>query len=227
MLTILHGKNVTNSRNLLNSLIKQAQKKNQTITRITTENFQVDNLVNALEPDLFNQERLIILDDFQKFSLSQQKKIAQIINQSSSEKKIIIWANKNLPAKILNLFPKKQDQLFKPDKTIFSFLDSLSPDNKKKSLYLLNQTLKKEAVGLVFYLLVDRIEDLIIAKSDYRKELKKAPWQKKRLIRQAENFSQNQLEKMLKGLILLDYQQKTGQIPYSFEFGLELLIANL
>ncbi|MGI6278591.1 MAG: hypothetical protein ACOYJ8_02170, partial [Patescibacteria group bacterium] len=182
---------------------------------------------NALEPDLFKQEKLIILDDFQKFSLSQQKKIAQIINQFSSEKKIIIWANKNLPAKTLKLFPKKQDQLFKPDKTIFSFLDSLSPDNKKKSLYLLNQTLKKEAVGLVFYLLVGRIEDLIIAKSEHQKELKKAPWQKKRLIKQAENFSQNQLEKMLKGLILLDYQQKTGQMSYSFEFGLELLIANL
>jgi hypothetical protein len=227
MLTILHGQNVTNSRNLLNSLIRQAQKKNQTIARITTENFQADNLVNALEPDLFNQEKLIILDDFQKFSLSQQKKIAQIINRFSSEKKIIIWANKNLPAKILKLFPKKQDQLFKPDKTIFSFLDSLSPDNKKNSLQLLNRTLEKEATGLIFYLLVGRIEDLIIAKSEHQKELKKAPWQKKRLINQAKKFSQDQLAKILEKLIFLDYQQKTGQMPYSFEFGLELLIANL
>jgi len=227
MLTILHGENTTTSRNVLNSLVAQAQKKQQKVTRITPDGFQIENLTTVLAPDLFNQDRLIIIDNFQKFSPSQQQNIAQQIEKNPSRYRLIIWAGKKLPAKTLNLFPKKQDQLFKPDNSLFLFLDSLSARNKQRSLALLNQTLKTENPGLIFHLLAGRVEDLIIVATGHQDQLNKAPWQKSRLIAQAKNFSLSQLKTFLEQLILLDYHQKTGQLPYSFEFGLELLIASL
>jgi len=227
MLTILHGENIVASRNFLSSLINQAQNKKLPTIRLTSGDFQIDNLVSALEPDLFGQKKLIILDDFQKFSPQSQKEIAKVIKKNPSQSQIIIWANKKMPAKTLNLFPQKQDRLFKPDNLVFTFLDSLSPDNKEKCLKLLNQALDREETGLVFYLLVGRVEDLIIAKTGHQDQLKKAPWQKSRLSAQAQKFSLSQLKKFLKGLIALDYQQKNGQLFCSLEFGLELLILKL
>lgn len=227
MLTIFHGDNVIASRKVLGSLIAQAQKKQQKLIRISPSNFQIETLTTSLNPDLFNQEKLIILDDFQKFSPKQQKTIAEQIQNNPSPYQIIIWAGKKLTAKTLKLFPQKREQLFKPDNTVFLFLDSLSPDNKQKALLLLNQALDKENPGLIFYLLAGRIEDLIIVATGHQDKLSRAPWQKNRLINQAKKFSLPQLKTFLEKLILLDYRQKTGKISYSFEFGLELLIANL
>ncbi len=227
MLNILHGKNTVASRNFLNSFIAQAQNKNLPIVRITSADFQIDSLINALEPDLFSQKKLIILDDFQSFSLQSQREIASLTKKIFSENQLIIWANKEMSKKVLALFPPQQDRLFKPDNLVFTFLDSLSPDNKEKCLKLLNQALEKTELGLVFHLLIGRIEDLTIIKTGHQDQLKKAPWQKKQLFAQAQNFSLPQLKKLLKGLIALDYQQKTGQLFYSLEFGLELLILKL
>ncbi|MDD3679414.1 MAG: hypothetical protein PHX72_00950 [Candidatus Shapirobacteria bacterium] len=227
MLTILHGDNTLLSRNFLNHLIDQAKKKQLSVIRLTGTGFQIDNLVNALEPGLFDQKKLVIIDDFQKFSLQDQKNIAQITKKLSPQTQLVLWGNKKLSAKTLNLFPKKQDRLFRPDNKVFVFLDSLKPDNRENSLKLLDQILTKQEIGLVFHLLVGRIEDLIIIKTGHQDQLKKAPWQKSRLIKQAENFSLPTLKNFLEQLILLDYQQKTGRLFYSLEFGLELLIAKL
>ncbi len=227
MLTILHGENTVASRNFLGSLIKQSQRKGISITKITNENFEINNLVSALEPDLFAQKKLILIDEFQKFSLQTQKDIAEIVEKLPSENHLIIWSNKKLPAKTLKLFPQGKSQLFKPSSQVFKFLDFLTPDNKINSLNLLNQTLAQDEINLVFYLLIIRIEDLILIKTDNQDKLKKAPWQIRRLVSQAEKFSLPALEKLLKQLILLDYRQKTGRLFYSLEFGLELLIAKL
>lgn len=227
MLTIFHGDNINASRKVLGSLIDQAQKKQQKLARISPKGFQIETLITSLSPDLFNQEKLIIIDDFQKFSPKQQKIIAEQIQNNPSPHQVIIWAGKKLTAKTLKLFPQKREQLFKPDNAVFLFLDSLSPNNKQKALLLLNQALEKENPGLIFHLLAGRIEDLIIVATGHQDKLNRAPWQKNRLIDQAKKFSLPQLKNFLEKLILLDYQQKTGQIPHSFEFGLELLIASL
>ncbi len=210
MLTILHGDNIAASRNVLNSLISQAKKKQQRVIRITPDGFQIEDLIAVLGSGLFDQNKLIVIDEFQKFSLQQQKNIALQIKKNPSQHQQVVWASKKLPAKTLNLFPKKQDRLFKPENTVFFFLDSLSPNNKQRSLALLNQTLKKENPGLVFHLLTGRIEDLIIVATGHQDQLTKAPWQKSRLITQAKNFSLSQLKTFLEQLILLDYRQKTG-----------------
>jgi hypothetical protein len=227
MLTILHGENIVASRNFLNSLIKQAQRKGIAIAKLANENFQINNLVSALEPDLFGQIKLVILDEFQKFSPQNQKDITKVARKLAPENHLIIWSNKKLLAKTLKLFPQSKSQLFKPSSRIFKFLDFLAPKNKINNLRLLNQTLAQDGVNLVFYLLIGRIEELILVKTGHQSELKKAPWQTKRLIFQAEKFPLPTLEKLLKQLILLDYRQKTGRLAYTPDFGLELLIAKL
>ena len=227
MITIIHGENIVTSRNFLNSLIGQARRKEEPIIRINKDNPQIDNLVNILEPGLFTQKKLIIVDRFQKFSPQDQEDIAKTVNQVSPQNHLIIWANKKLLIKTLKLFPKKKDHLFKASSQVFKFLDSLSPSNRINSLKLLNQTLRQDNIGLVFHLLIIRTEDLIIIKTDHQDQLKIALWQKNRLIAQAKDFSLPVLKNLLEQLILLDYQNKRGRLFYSLEFGLELLIAKL
>lgn len=228
MLTILHGENIVASRNFLNLLIKQAQRKGIAVVKITNDNFQINNLVSALEPDLFGQTKLVILDEFQKFSPQAREDIAKVARKLAPQSHLVIWSNKNLPAKTLKLFPQGKDRLFKPSNQIFKLLDFLTPNQKINNLKLLNQALAQDGIGLVLYLLISRTEELILVKTGHQDKLKrKAPWQTKRLIFQAEKFPLPTLEKLLEQLILLDYRQKTGQLAYSPEFGLELLIAKL
>ena len=226
---IIHGEDVVASRKFLNSLIQRIKQKKEKVIKIAPKGFSPEKLIVALEPDLFDQNKTIIIESFQQFHLQYQKEIIKIINNSKADaSKIIIWANKKIKKSLTKKLFKIEDRFFKPKAIIFQFLDDLYPQNKISALKLFNQLLQKENIGLVYWLLIRRVENLIIAKSGYLNLLnRQAPWQKQKLARQAENFTSEELQNFLSQLILLDYKQKTGRLYHSFEFGLELLINKL
>ena len=227
MLTIIHGENVVASRNYLLSQIDQLKKKGQEAFFLDEKNFTPEKLVAALEKDLFGRQKIVVFESFSRLKPNQKKEGIKIIKQHP-EAPLFLWQAKTLPASFLKTFPTAQVRLFKPSPVLFQFLDSFSPKNKQKAVFFLNQVLKKEETGLVFYFLTRRISDLILIKENHEEKISaRQAWQKEKLKKQAENFSQKQLVSFLCQLIWLDYQQKTGQLSYPFEFGLELLLAKM
>jgi len=227
MLTIIHGENVVASRNYLLSQIDQLKKEGQEALFLDEKNFTPENLVAALEKDLFGQQKIVVFESFSRLKPNQKKEAAEIIKQHA-EGILFLWEAKTLPASFFKPFPKSQARLFKPSPILFQFLDALSPKNKQKAIFLLGQVLKKEETGLVFYFLTRRISDLILIKENHEEKVSaRQAWQKEKLKKQAQDFSQEKLTDFLCQLIWLDYQQKSGQLSYPFEFGLELLLAKM
>ena len=227
MLTIIHGENVVASRNYLLSQIDQFKKKGQEVLFLDEKNFTPENLVAALEKDLFGQQKVVVFESFSRLKPNQKKEATEIIKQHP-EGILFLWEAKTLPASFFKPFPKSQARLFKPSPILFQFLDALSPKNKQKAIFLLGQVLKKEETGLVFYFLTRRINDLILIKENHEEKVSaRQAWQKEKLKKQAQDFSQEKLADFLCQLIWLDYQQKSGQLSYPFEFGLELLLAKM
>ena len=229
MLTIIHGENIIASRNFLFSSIQSAKKKNQEIIKFNPQNLTPEGLITAFEGSLFSQQKLVVIEFLNTLPSSLKKQIISCINQHKENNNIIIFEKKTVGNTWIRQFPGAVSRLFKPSPIIFHFLDSLGiKKNKKQSLQFLNQLFNQKATGLVFYFLAKRLEDLILVKEKKLESLSvKTPWQKQKLIQQSQNFTQPQLINSLSQLAILDFRQKTGQLPCSFEFGLELLVAKL
>jgi len=229
MLTIIHGENIIASRNFLFSSIQNAKSKNQEIIKFNPQNLTPEGLITAFEGSLFGQQKLVVIESLNNLPSLLKKQIISCINQHKESNDIIIFEEKTAKNNWLSQFPNVINRLFKPSPIIFHFLDSLGiRENRKQSLQLLNQLFNQKATGLVFYFLIKRLEDLILVKEEKLTSLSvKAPWQKQKLIHQSQNFTKQQLIDFLSQLAVLDFQQKTGQLPYSFDFGLELLLAKI
>jgi len=170
----------------------------------------------------------VVIESLKSIPSSLKKPIIDCINRHKESSEIIIFEEKTAQNTWLRQFPGAANRLFKPSPIVFHFLDGLGVKNKKQTLQLLNQLFAQKATGLTFYFLAKRLEDLILVKEKKLAFLSvKAPWQKQKLIQQSQNFTQQQLINFLSQLAILDFHQKTGQLPYSFEFGLELLITKL
>ena len=229
MLTIIHGENIIASRNFLFSSIQNAKIKNKEIIIFNPQNLTPEGLITAFEGSLFSQQKLVVFESLSSLPSSLKKQIISCINQHQKDNNIIIFEKKTARSPWLRQFPDAVNRLFKPSPIIFHFLDGLGiKKNRKQNLQFLNQLFTQKATGLVFYFLTKRLEDLILVKEKKLASLSvKAPWQKQKLVQQGKNFTQQQLTNLLSQLAILDFRQKTGQLPYSIEFGLELLIAKL
>ena len=229
MLTIVHGEDTIASRNFLFSFIQSAKKKNQEIIKFSPQNLTIEGLITAFEGSLFSQQKLIVIEFLNSLPSSLKKQIINCINQHKKNNHIIIFEKKIVTSTWLRQFPNAINHSFKPSSIIFHFLDTLGVKKKRKeNLQFLNQLFGQKATGLAFYFLIKRLEDLILLKEKNLASLSvKAPWQKQKLIQQSKNFTQQQLINFLSQLAILDFRQKTGQLPCSFEFSLELLIAKL
>ena len=225
MLTIIHGENVVASRNYLLSQIDQFKKKGQEVLFLDEKNFTPENLVAALEKDLFGQQKVVVFESFSHLKPNPKKEATEIIKQHP-EGILFLWEAKTLPASFFKPFPKGQARLFKPSPILFQFLDALSPKNKQKTIFLLGQALKRRnRFGLFSYATNKRFN--FNQRNHEEKVSARQAWQKEKLKKQAQDFSQEELTDFLCQLIWLDYQQKTGQLSYPFEFGLELLLAKM
>lgn len=227
---LLHGENVTESRERLNDLIENFRKEVKEVVRLTGEKITPGEIKQALEAhSLFGGERLVIIEGLLGSPPSnRQEKIIETILQGESGFPLILWEGKEIKGTLLGKF--KQDfqiEIFKIPATVFKFLDSLSPEKKQQVIFWLHQIGQKEP-EIIFYLLCQRIRQLILAKDLGKRGLEGfQDWQQARLLNQEAKFKLGQLLEFYHQLLETDYQQKTGRASLSLFSTLELLLVNL
>lgn len=106
---------------------------------------------------------------------------------------------------------------------MFHFLESLSPGKRKDNLEKFQRAVETVDINFLFLMLARQIRLLILVK-DEKAILKLPSWQKAKLAKQANLFSQEQLLGMYEQLLNIDYGQKTSSSPYSLQNLLELLL---
>ena len=233
---ILHGDDLVKSREALTDQKQQAKEEDQEIISLLGKSLELSSLVQALESNsLFGKKKLVVIENL--FSLpksrTKDKVLTYLKNQSTISNqqltiKLVIWEEKQIDGRLLKSFSKAKVKSFKLPTVIFKFLDFLEPNNPKSTLSLFHQILKTENPEMVFYMVARRVRELIIAKDLGKVGLTKcAPWQQSRLLSQANKFSLEELLKIHRDLLKIDWQVKTGRTGLSLETLLDLLIADL
>lgn len=225
---VLHGDHAVASRQALLDQVESAKKHGLTdIIWLNGQKLTITDLIQALEShSLLGSDRLVIIENLHKRLQSQAKKrLLSYLGSIETATQVILWESKPLTKTQLKTLGNPQAKLFKIPQTIFTFLDSLRPNNPRQSLTLLHQTTQQNAPELVFSLLVRQVRLMIQVKD--RASTKLPPWQKGKLSRQAASFTSNQLLLLHRHLLEIDTQIKTGTSLGDLSGSLDLLLATL
>lgn len=224
MITLLHGDDLVSSRQTLEAL--KSTRKESEVLSLDGAKVSLTDLKQALEsPSLVSASRLVILEGFLSSRPSQEKLAYLASDQLRAD--LVLWEKKKIsPGVIKKLGSQAKARLFKTPALVFQFLDGFGSFHPKGSLLFLKKALSFSPPGMVFYLLVKRIRDLLLVK-DQKKPAGIQTWQWKKLQKQAQVFNSGSLKEIYRQLLIIDRAQKTGQDRFNLEGELEMLILNI
>ena len=222
---LIHGENTVDSRNHLHDLSQRAKEKGWEIIHWNKKNEKLDIETLTRSDGLFENNRLVIIEDFSKIS-NWQALVVKTSPFLQNRKNIfaVFWEGKSLtPTQTKKLAQYYKIEEYKPTQYLFNLLDSLKPGNTKNTLDYLNKVLGVTPAELVVTMLARQLKLLIWAKLDPQ-TLNLPPWQKNKLISQAKSFSPESLKTLHTKLLELDQKTKTGKLTTNFQNELNLII---
>ena len=209
MIYILHGENTEDSGKYLKSLLL----KNKNIPKVwLDEKDQLETFTEEVyTKELFETEKIIIC---QKWLAVKKVKLISLSVIPQNRTVIFLEETRLTLGKIAET-PDIQIKEFKPQSTIFWFLDSLSPDFSKSVKYL--PQIETDKKNLLVWNMLFRVSLLIGAKLQIGREKSQdffekniQDWQWDKIQRQADFFSLNKLTLLYRGLLRLDYTIKNS-----------------
>ncbi len=229
MITIIHGDDLKASRDYL------TEKKQESQSSLTLDGATLDitQLIQALSGDgLFEDKKDIFIEQL----LSKKKKskeldaIIDTLN-THTDQSIYLWEGKLLDKKVLGLFPKPIEKSFKLPQMLFTFLDSIKPNNSRQLLPLFHEVLNTVEPEVLFAMIVRQMRLLLSLKeidSNPIDEVKRLqPWQVQKLKNQAALFPGNAI--MTPYLVLhdIDYLIKTGRASLPLSSAIDIWLLKL
>lgn len=228
MITIIHGADTASSRNYLHEI-----KKNTTETFSFNGNtLLLSDLVQLIEgSSLFSETKNIFIDNL--FIKAKGKDIDALFAYLSKHEKatsFYLWEGKDLTPAQLKKFKNATVRHFTYPKTLFAFLDSLTPKNPK-TFSLLKDTLTSTEIELVFFMMVRHFRSLLALSEAGNETIdevaRMAPWQKGKLEKQQSTFSSSKLCELYQKLAVIDKATKTGSSPLSLRQHLDFFLLEL
>jgi len=228
MLKIYCGDNIVKSRDAFVGQIEAYKQKGiKDIVAFDGKKITLLNLQESTQsPSFFEDGRLITIENL--FSRPQSKLKTDILNYLAnieSDTDIIVWEKKALTPAQSRKFSKATIQDFKVDKLLFKFLDALQPNRSSDNYTFLKKVVASESYELVFAMLIRQVRLLLQVKSNA--QVKLAPWQKQRLLKQAGFFEEKELLKIHAKLLEMDIHQKTGQGLLTLDQSIDRLMLSL
>lgn len=231
MITIIHGDSTDESR----ERFLKIKTTFQNLHSLTGQNITRDDLLNFFSGgNLFYEEKNLTIENL--FSKNKAGKnldeLIAILNENEKKSNIIMWEEKEVAQKNLNLFPKASIQIFKIPKLIFNFLDNIKPGKGKDLVVVFHRVLENTPVEIVLYMTVRHLRFLIAVtsgdKSDTIEELAKiAPWQEEKLERQAAFFERDKLINFYHKLYKIDLSGKTGVLSMPTASAIDFLLLDI
>lgn len=226
MFFIIHGTDISSSRNKMQSLIGSGF-----VERIDCEKIEIQEIKAIFKSqDMFMDKRTVLLENITKLSKKNLEKLTSLINESKNSNflTIIIWHNDTISQSILKNLKEGKILLFELPKYYFSFLDSLSPKNKSFLLRLKSNISDTISDELLFYSIIKRVRLLLLIKSGIDtfdvKQLK--TWQLLRLKKQAVAWNEADLALLYRKLFDLEVRLKTSNLPLTLSDHIDILLAS-
>ncbi len=232
-ITILHGEHLINSRQKLNELLTAAHLKHQIVTRLTATELSLSLLEQLFgEADLFENSRLIVIDELHSLPKSQKKEaliseLGRLNFASGTLADCLLWEKRSLTVPMLKKFPQAQVLEFKTSHKVFTWLDSFSANQKtlNRQLELLHEALAAEDPFYCLIMLARQIRMLIQVKDGGN--VGGAPFMVAKLQKQAQTFTLDQLLRAHHRLLELDLAHKTSTNRLNLAQDLDLFLLRL
>lgn len=226
MLTIIHGENHFSSRQTLDQIKKSQSGENLEI--IDASSLSLTKFIQMVEGgSLFGEGKVIIIENLLSQKIKENGQIFKYLRKMPPEVNCTLWEPKEISKTTLANFPKAKILLFKLEKQIFNFLESLKPGNSGKSLALFHLALKSDEPEMIFFMIVRQVRRLLLIKTQSSFLDSISPWQEKKIRFQAESFTVNQLEKAYHDLLSIDYSIKSGQSAMDLTGRLDMFLITL
>lgn len=231
MLHLFHGELIEASRKELTTL-KEKYRGGEVVS-LEGKSLTAADLIQATESgSLFGNNRLVVVENL--FSRRLKKKtqdfeeFTQLISRLSREAEIVFWEEKEQPKTILGLFPKSADiALFRPERMIFTFVESLKSGNTEIMLDNFHLAIKKDVPELIFTMIIRQFRYLLMVK-ELKKEVKElTPWQLTKFMRQAEYFTLEKLIDLYRKILEIDVKIKSGETPFSLTQEIRLFLMEI
>lgn len=213
MLYILHGDDITSSKNRLVELTFGFKN----VVTLNAEKTSISDLINAFSSnDLFVDSKCIVIEKVLKLPKTETEKLQELLDKLESSTTVILWHNTELSKVALGKFKKASVQVFLLPKLFFTFLDNLTLQTIKSELDVLSKMQNVEAEQ-IFYALVKRIRQLMMIKSNSTSEemVKMSPWQRDKLKVQGSKWKVEDLENIYKNLFQVEVDMKSGGLILS------------
>jgi hypothetical protein len=207
---LLHGDDLYTSRERFNHERESALGE---IISLDGKRISLSQLVQALESQsLLEAERTVLIESLlSKGSAEVIAGFFKIINQEGP--KVILWEDRQIPARHQKKLPQAQMVEFKLPKLIFKYLESLRPNNAQESLALLRKNLNLSDPGYVFNMVIWHLRHLLIIRGkEFGQFYPLSPWRQKRLKRHSSCFTFRQLKSLYERLLGIDVKRKSGGI---------------
>lgn len=206
-ITVLYGNYTTAARNRYLVIVDALKKRGWEIVSVEADKRSISEKLTT--NSLFGGEQLFTIENANQLDAATLKWLADYSPQVQGN--ILIYHEGEIPKKALDILKKNAKlERFDLPKTIFVFLDSITPHNASTSIKLLHKVVENEPVELVFSLIASLFRDLYWVKAD-PKSLKLPSWRAQKLSRQASKFSVEQIKKIINQLAEIDIKVKTSQ----------------
>jgi len=229
MITIIHGDDITKSRDYF--LSEKQKIKNPVILE---KDVTLSELIQQTQGNnLFFESKDVFIDNLfssKKSNSIEFKEIINYLNKTQKSLSFFLWENKTLDKKNLLLFKNPEVKIFNLPQTLFSFLDGIKPGNNDNILFF-HRALASLPEDQLLYMIVRQFRLLIALLDESGEKIDEVkrlmPWQKSKLVRQANLFSVKKLLDIYNELLKIDLEQKTGLLGCSLTQAIDNLLLRI
>lgn len=212
MFTVIHGDDTTASRNYFHELKQNASAPNS----LEGDKATITDITQILQGGgLFVDKQEVFLENLlsKKKDAKELQAILALFQSEGKTHDIVLWEGKELTKKQLDGVSGATVKVYKLPQSLFAFLESIRPGNSTQMVSLFHQTLTSSEPEMIFFMLIRQLRTLLALKDPQTTidEVRRmSPWQRGKLQKQSQAFSDNQLISAYQKLAKLDLEHKTG-----------------
>ncbi|MFW5703369.1 MAG: hypothetical protein ACOCXQ_00870 [Patescibacteria group bacterium] len=221
MIRIICGEDTIQARKYLQQLKDTYRSKHASIQHVTPKELEEVEKGSATQT-LFEDKIIYITEGLIPHLAKKRKKKEELARLELEDSIFVIDWEGGKSLYTLGIQSSSITKEFKPDTSIFDFLDACLPQNKERFLTMLQKLVATQDEVFIYTLLHRHVRSLIVLKSDPT-AVRLSPWQKKKMQGQADRWDISKLLRLYEGLTRIDLAVKTNASPYSISQSIEIL----
>lgn len=220
MIVLIHGEDTASSRAYLMGFKLK-------FIRLDATSDDLAEMTQVLEgSSLFSESQNVLIENLFSKKTKNLSQIISLINQTQVN--VYIYETKAVSKSNISKLKGTRSELFEYPKTLFSFLDGIVPDNRR-AIELFRNAIKTTNEEILLFMIVRQFRLMIGLSHGARIDevLRLAPWQKSKLLSQAQFFGKDRLRENYKKIFQIDLEHKTGMLPLPLTKAIDIWLSNL